>query len=48
MAQAKAQVHFVTEALTDIPKDLPVMNSVATEASDGAGGDKSMPEYCFS
>jgi len=33
------------EPLTEIPKDLPIMDAVATEASDGTGGDKSMPEY---
>lgn len=45
IAQADAKISFVTEPLTEIPKDLPVMDAVATEANDGGGGDKSMPEY---
>ena len=48
MARAKAQIHFVTEDLTEIPTDKPVMDAAATEASDGAGGDKPMPVYCLS
>jgi hypothetical protein len=45
MARAKAQIHFVTEDLTSIPDDMPVMDAVATEATDGTGGDRPMPEY---
>ena len=45
MARAQALIHFVMEPLTEIPKDLPIMDAVATEASDGTGGDHSMPEY---
>ena len=45
MARAKAQIHFVTEDLTEIPKDMPVMDAAATEANDGDGGDKLMREY---
>ncbi len=45
MARAKAQIHFVSEHLEAIPSDLPIMDKVATEASDGTGGDKSLPEY---
>ena len=45
MAQAHAFIDFVKEDLTAIPQDLPVMDAVATEATDGTGGDKPMPEY---
>ena len=45
MARAKAQIYFVSEHLEAIPSDLPIMDKVATEASDGTGGDKSLPEY---
>ena len=47
MARAKAQIHFVTEALESIPEDMPVINAAATEANDGTRGDKSMPEYRY-
>ena len=46
MAQAKADIIFVTEPLTETPEDLPVMNAATTEACDGGGGDKPMPENC--
>ena len=45
MARAMAQIQFVTEALAEIPNHLPVMDAAATEANDGGGGDKPMPEY---
>ena len=44
MAQAKAQIHFVMEDLTAIPDGMPVMDAVATEATDGTGGDQPMRE----
>jgi hypothetical protein len=45
IARARALIHFVMDRLTEIPKDLPIMDAVATEANDGTGGDHSMPEY---
>jgi hypothetical protein len=44
MARAQALNYFVMEPLTEIPKDLPIMDAVATEANDGSGGDHLMPE----
>ena len=44
MAQADALIHFVIEDLTAIPQDMPVMDAVATEATDGTGGDQPMRE----
>ena len=46
LGRSWARIIFVTEPLTSIPDDLPVIaDAVATEASDGGGGDMAMPEY---
>ena len=43
LMQSDANIYFVTEPLTSIPADLPVMDARSTEAEDN-GGDMSMPE----
>jgi len=44
LAKSKANIEFVMEPLTEIPRGLPTIDACATEAEDN-GEDKSMPEY---